>query len=288
MKFLLIFTLLLEQITAYDELVFQEKIIDKKMTQQEAVNYCENLKEDAVEDWYLPNEVEILELSSSYNEVKLEHNISLYLREKYLSLMPKWRTIDDFTFWTSTVWKEKNLGMIMPLVHIRTDIEFGSVETKVNRSSKHHLLCTYKKELEDICYRFNGKDFNFETTVLEEPSNENNFSTEAIKDEDFIVNISPIKYDSEHPWMQIEFVNTIPYAGGNSFYCMKSENNQTGYYTCVGDCDGGRMSLNVLDNNVTLHIEYARMADNPDVPVMHHIHSQGRWFAQGVKHVCQP
>lgn len=134
-------------------------------------------------------------------------------------------------------------------------------------------LSLFSKDIyiQEVCYKLEKKDF---ISTLKIPV-------------DLKIDISSF-YDKKEKekWLFLSFLSKedIPYANeANSFFCMKDEKYS---YECVGDDDGGRMYLDIKDNEVFLNIKYAIMAETPDDPIIHEVKSKNSTFSRPARISC--
>ena len=132
----------------------------------------------------------------------------------------------------------------------------------------------YSKTTEKVCYKIDKKEIKH--TIDEEPE----ISL------DIIINVTDLKKkNKEHKYIYLSFASKIPIPYANTprdFYCMGEGDS----YECVGDDDGGRMQLHFKNDELSIHIDYARMADTTDDPWIHKISSKNNHFSKTRKSSC--
>ncbi len=132
----------------------------------------------------------------------------------------------------------------------------------------------HAKTTEHICYKIDKKEIIH--TVDEEPG----------IPLDVIIDITDLKKkNKEHKYIYLSFASKIPVPYANTprdFYCMRNDDG----YECVGDDDGGRMQLRFKNDALSIHIDYARMADTTDDPWIHKISSKNSYFSKSSKSSC--
>jgi hypothetical protein len=140
-------------------------------------------------------------------------------------------------------------------------------------------LSLFGKELIDKCYVFSKSEFiliedrMIKRYLEKEIKLKSNILLEFKKDEE----IGTIGFLSlKKPYL---------YNQGGIFSCYFNQNN----YSCSQDDDGGNFTLKIKDNKPYLYVEYARLADNPDVPIMQNIKSKGKinTYTQGQEIKCK-
>ncbi len=122
---------------------------------------------------------------------------------------------------------------------------------------------------EDFCYK----------------ANKNNFKQISNTSYDIIFDLSNLKSKN---WIYLSFVSAlpIPYADGKfGYYCTK-QNKTSNTYECSGDCDSGHMTIRLDDYDLEVNVEYARLTNTPDDPIMHEIKSKKNKFTRTSRTVC--
>lgn len=132
----------------------------------------------------------------------------------------------------------------------------------------------YSETTEQICYKIDKKEIKH--TIDEKPE----------VSVDVIIDITDLKKkNKEDKYVYLSFGSRMPIPYANTprdFYCM----SEGASYECVGDDDGGRMQLRFNNDELSIHIDYARMADTTDDPWIHKISSKNSHFTKTSKSSC--
>ena len=136
--------------------LFEKETIDKKFTQEEAFKRCDSLSVDGQSVWYLPTFKDMLSLSSN-KPLKMENNISVYIKKDYFQILPKVKTSDDLTFWTSNLTVENGyeLGEIVSFAYSFNELENAPIDLSSDKRSKHFVICKKSDDVINIKWEDN-------------------------------------------------------------------------------------------------------------------------------------
>lgn len=133
----------------------------------------------------------------------------------------------------------------------------------------------------DKCFSLPKEDFvRYEERMIEYDKWED--SLVSFK-EDILVSFFKSEYGSFT--MDISLNEFVPYSSGAYFECYKSENN---LYSCSQDDDGGSFNLKYEDDKLFVDLDYGRIADSLDNPVVNSIKEkkENQGFIKAKEIIC--
>jgi hypothetical protein len=134
----------------------------------------------------------------------------------------------------------------------------------------------YAQSFVNKCYTFSKNNF----ILIEDKMIENYFEKEVELSSDIIIDFQK---DVQYGITSIVSLSKpAKYNSGGVFSCYYNENK----YSCDQDDDGGRFDIKVENNKLSIRLDFARLADNPDVPLMQTIKSKYENFIKGKEIKC--